>query len=89
MRRLPGILLLTVATLVVVIVALLVSGLRLVLPASTPGVRSCWRRSPPSPALPVDASQITASWQTFGPTLDARDIHVGLKRWRHNGGQSA
>lgn len=28
---------------------------------------------------PVDASQITASWQTFGPTLDARDIHVGLK----------
>lgn len=27
----------------------------------------------------MDASQITASWQTFGPTLDARDIHVGLK----------
>ncbi|TNC53827.1 YhdP family protein, partial [Klebsiella quasipneumoniae] len=28
---------------------------------------------------PLDASQIDASWQTFGETVDVRDIHVVLK----------
>ncbi len=78
MRRLPGILLLTVATLIV-IVALLVSGLRLrCCHSSTPGVRSCWRRSPPhryAGGRLADHRQLA----DFGPTLDARDIHVGLK----------
>ena len=78
MRRLPGILLLTVATLIV-IVALLVSGLRLVLPQLDAWRPQLLEKISTLTGTPVDASQITASWQTFGPTLDARDIHVGLK----------
>ncbi len=78
MRRLPGILLLTVATLIV-IVALLVSGLRLVLPQLDARRPQLLEKISTLTGTPVDASQITASWQTFGPTLDARDIHVGLK----------
>ncbi len=78
MRRLPGILLLTVATLIV-IVALLVSGLRLVLPQLDAWRPQLLEKISTITGTPVDASQITASWQTFGPTLDARDIHVGLK----------
>ncbi len=78
MRRLPGILLLTGATLVV-IVALLVSGLRLALPHL-----DSWRPQIPgkiesATGLPVDVSHIEASWQNFGPTLDARDIRASLK----------
>jgi uncharacterized protein YhdP len=49
-----------------------------VLPQLDAGVRSCWRNLRLT-GTPVDASQITASWQTFGPTLDVRDIHAGLK----------
>ncbi|HDH1517645.1 TPA: AsmA2 domain-containing protein YhdP [Klebsiella quasipneumoniae subsp. similipneumoniae] len=78
MRRLPGILLLTVATLIV-IVALLVSGLRLVLPQLDAWRPQLLEKISALTGTPVDASQIAASWQTFGPTLDVRDIHVGLK----------
>ena len=78
MRRLPGILLLTVATLIV-IVALLVSGLRLVLPQLDAWRPQLLEKISTLTGTPVDASQITASWQTFGPTLDVRDIQVGLK----------
>ncbi|MCT4710056.1 AsmA2 domain-containing protein YhdP [Enterobacteriaceae bacterium H11S18] len=78
MRRLPGILLLTGATLIV-IVALLVSGLRLVLPHL-----NAWRpvildKIEAMTGTPVDASQIRASWENFGPTLDVRDVKAGLK----------
>lgn len=77
MRRLPGILLLTGATLVV-IVALLVSGLRLVLPHL-----NVWRpvlldKIESIAGIPIDASQINASWENFGPELDVRDLKVGL-----------
>ena len=78
MRRLPGILLLTVATLIV-IVALLVSGLRLVLPQLDAWRPQLLEKISTLTGTPVDASQITASWQNFGPTLDVRDIQVGLK----------
>ncbi|MCH5364987.1 AsmA2 domain-containing protein YhdP [Escherichia fergusonii] len=78
MRRLPGILLLTGATLVVV-VALLVSGLRLALPHLDHWRPEILNKIESATGVPVDASQLTASWQTFGPTLEARDIHADLK----------
>ena len=77
MRRLPGILLLTVATLVVV-VALLVSGLRLALPHLDKWRPALLEKIETATGLPVSASQIQASWQNFGPTLDVRDIKAGL-----------
>ncbi|QCZ30838.1 AsmA2 domain-containing protein [Escherichia fergusonii] len=78
MRRLPGILLLTGATLVVV-VALLVSGLRLALPHLDHWRPEILNKIESTTGVPVDASQLSASWQTFGPTLEARDIHADLK----------
>jgi len=77
-RRLPGILLLTGATLIV-IVALLVSGLRLVLPHLDAWRPALLEKIEAMTGTPVDASQIQASWQNFGPTLDVRDIKAGLK----------
>lgn len=78
MRRLPGILLLTGATLVVV-VALLVSGLRLALPHLDHWRPEILNKIESATGVPVDASQLSASWKTFGPTLEARDIHADLK----------
>ena len=82
MRRLPGILLLTGATLVV-IVALLVSGLRLALPHLDSWRPQILAKIESATGLPVDVSHIEASWQNFGPTLDARDIHASLKDGGH------
>ncbi|MDB2182431.1 AsmA2 domain-containing protein YhdP [Citrobacter farmeri] len=78
MRRLPGILLLTGAALVVV-VALLVSGLRLALPHLDSWRPTILSKIESATGLPVQASQISANWQNFGPTLEARDIHAELK----------
>ena len=82
MRRLPGILLLTGATLVV-IVALLVSGLRLALPHLDSWRPQILAKIESATGLPVDVSHIEASWQNFGPTLDARDISASLKDGGH------
>ncbi|MCT4714684.1 AsmA2 domain-containing protein YhdP [Enterobacteriaceae bacterium H18W14] len=78
MRRLPGILLLTGATLIV-IVALLVSGLRLALPHLNAWRPALLEKIESITGVPVDASQINASWQNFGPMLEVRDIKAGLK----------
>ena len=78
MRRLPGILLLTGATLIV-IVALLVSGLRLVLPHLDSWRPQLLEKIETATGVPVAASQLSASWQNFGPTLDVRDINAQLK----------
>ncbi|MDY0971243.1 AsmA2 domain-containing protein YhdP [Siccibacter turicensis] len=77
MRRLPGILLLTAATLIV-IVALLVSGLRLALPYLDSWRPTVLQKISEAYGQPVNASRLEASWQNFGPTLDARDITFGL-----------
>ncbi|WP_312069396.1 AsmA2 domain-containing protein YhdP [Lelliottia nimipressuralis] len=82
MRRLPGILLLTGATLVV-IVALLVSGLRLVLPHLDSWRPQVLAKIESATGIPVDVSQLSASWQNFGPTLDVRDINASLKDGGH------
>lgn len=78
MRRLPGILLLTLATLVV-IVALLVSGLRLTLPHLDRWRPAITERIARIAGVPVSVGHIKASWQNFGPTLDVRSLHTGLK----------
>ena len=78
MRRLPGILLVTGATLVV-IVALLVSGLRLVLPHLNNWRPALLEKISDATGAKVDASYLQASWENFGPTLEARDIKASLK----------
>ncbi|AZI85955.1 AsmA2 domain-containing protein [Kosakonia sp. CCTCC M2018092] len=78
MRRLPGILLLTGATLIV-IAALLVSGLRLVLPHINEWREPILARISAETGLPLKASEFQARWQTFGPELEVRDIQATLK----------
>lgn len=78
MRRLPGILLLTGATLIV-IAALLVSGLRLVLPHLNEWREPILARIAAQTGLPVKASEFQARWQTFGPEVEVRDIQATLK----------
>ena len=78
MRRLPGILLLTGVTLVV-IVALLVSGLRLVLPHLDAWRPALLDKIEAATGVPVEVSNLKASWENFGPTLDVRDVKAGLK----------
>ncbi|MCL7680452.1 hypothetical protein M8369_41660, partial [Klebsiella pneumoniae] len=77
MRRLPGILLLTGATLIV-IVALMVSGLRLALPHLNTWRPALLEKISSATGVPVQASHVDAAWQTFGPTLDVRDIRAQL-----------
>lgn len=78
MRRLPGILLLTGAALVV-ITALLVSGLRIALPHLDAWRPEILKKIESATGMPVEASQLSASWQNFGPTLEAHDIRAELK----------
>jgi len=75
---LPGILLLTGATLVV-IVALLVSGLRLVLPHLDSWRPEILAKIQAQTGIVVDASHLNASWENFGPILDVRDVKATLK----------
>lgn len=78
MRRLPGILLLTGATLVV-LVALLVSGLRLVLPHLDSWRPEILAKIQAQTGIVVDASHLSASWENFGPILEVLDINATLK----------
>ena len=78
MRRLPGILLLTGAALIV-IAALLVSGLRIALPHLDAWRPEILNKIESATGMPVEASQLSASWQNFGPTLEAHDIRAELK----------
>ncbi|UQQ17328.1 hypothetical protein MYA98_18305 [Salmonella sp. WGH-01] len=97
MRRLPGILLLTGAALIV-IAALLVSGLRPALPHLDARRPAILNKIESVTGVPVAASQLSASWQNFGPTLEAHNIHAALKdggelsinalRWRWTSGKA-
>lgn len=78
MRRLPGILLLTGAT-VVVIVALMVSGLRLVLPHINSWREPLLEKISSVAGLPVQASALHGHWENYGPVLEIRDLHLSLK----------
>lgn len=78
MRRLPGILLLTGAT-VVVIVALMVSGLRLVLPHINSWREPLLEKISVVAGVPVQASALKGHWENYGPVLEIRDLHLSLK----------
>ena len=86
MRRLPGILLLTVATLIV-IVALLVSGLRLVLPQLDAASAAAGEDLHPhryAGGRLADHRQLADFWSDVRrPRYPCR-----AERWRHNGGQA-
>ncbi|WON76588.1 AsmA2 domain-containing protein YhdP [Serratia sp. UGAL515B_01] len=77
MRRLPGILLATGAILIVV-VALLISGLRLVLPELNHFRPQILVQLQAISGVPVDADFVQGSWETFGPTLEVHNIHLTL-----------
>ncbi|NMC25836.1 MAG: DUF3971 domain-containing protein, partial [Serratia sp.] len=77
MRRLPGILLTTSATLVV-IVALVISGLRLALPQLSRFQNQLVEKVESVTGVPIELSQISASWKTFGPIMEIRGLQVTL-----------
>ncbi len=79
MRRLPGILLLLIAT-VIVIVALLVSGLRLVMPHLNSYRSDILQTVSRISGVTADASELQGTWQNFGPTLQVRDLRIDMKQ---------
>lgn len=78
MRRLPRILLLTGA-IIVVVIALLVSGLRLVMPHMNNWREPLLRQVSSAINMPVTASALNGRWENFGPVLDIDDFNVGLQ----------
>ncbi|WP_312241190.1 AsmA2 domain-containing protein YhdP [Pantoea sp.] len=78
MRRLPGILLLLLAT-VIVIVALLVSGLRLVMPHLNSYRSEILQATSDASGVPVEAGALQGKWENFGPTLQIRDLRLDFK----------
>lgn len=83
MRRLPGLLLITGAT-IVVVVALLVSGLRLAMPQLDrfrPQIMA-WVAS--TTGVSVEAGHLSGRWESFGPTLtiDALKSASPAARWQ-------
>ncbi|MFP1929670.1 AsmA2 domain-containing protein YhdP [Lonsdalea quercina] len=75
MRRLPGILLATGATLIV-LVALAVSGLRLAMPHLDdfrPRLVA-WAQS--VSGIPIEVAGLHGSWEPFGPTLEINHIRI-------------
>ncbi|WP_291969421.1 AsmA2 domain-containing protein YhdP [Candidatus Symbiopectobacterium sp.] len=83
MRRLPGLLLMTGAT-IVVVVALIVSGLRLAMPQLDrfrPQIMACVTSTT---GVSVDARRLTGSLASFGPTLsiDGLTSESPAARWR-------
>ena len=77
MRRLPRILLLTGATLVV-LTALLVSGLRLLMPHLNGWRTPILEHITASTGVPVQASAIDGSWENYGPRLEIKEIKAAL-----------
>ncbi|MCZ4060069.1 AsmA2 domain-containing protein YhdP [Pantoea sp. LMR881] len=78
MKQLPRILLLLVAT-IIVIVALLVSALRLVMPHLDSYRSNIMQFVSATSGLPVTAGKLQGKWENFGPTLQIRDLDVAMK----------
>ncbi len=78
MRQLPRILLLLVAT-VIVIVALLVSGLRLAMPHLDSYRSNILQIASNASGMPIKASKLQGKWENFGPTLEIHDLNVEMK----------
>ncbi|CCG85658.1 AsmA2 domain-containing protein YhdP [Erwinia piriflorinigrans] len=77
MRQLPRILLLTCATLVVV-TALVVSGLRLLMPHMNSWRTPILEYVSAATGMKVQASALQGSWENFGPRLEIADIEAAL-----------
>lgn len=75
MRRLPSFLLATLAV-IIVLIALLVSGLRLALPHAAQYRPQIVAQLNKFSGFPIEIGDIQANWQSFGPTLEIRDISV-------------
>ncbi|MDC9605514.1 AsmA2 domain-containing protein YhdP [Xenorhabdus griffiniae] len=73
MKRLPGILLAT-AAIVIIIVALLVSGLRFFLPHINEYRQQLVEKIADVTNIPVNIGYITGHWEPFGPSLEIHDI---------------
>ncbi|MDE9429300.1 AsmA2 domain-containing protein YhdP [Xenorhabdus bovienii] len=78
MRRLPGILLAT-AAIVVIIVALLVSGLRFFLPHINDYRQQVAEKIAAVTDIPIHMGYINGHWESFGPSLEIRDISAKTK----------
>lgn len=78
MRQLPRILLLTGA-IIVVIIALIVSGLRLAMPHMNSWREPLLQRLSSAIDRPVEASSLSGRWETFGPVLEIKNLAIGLK----------
>lgn len=78
MRRLPRILLLTGAA-IVVIIALMVSGLRLLMPHMNGWREPLLQQVSSAIGMPVQASELSGRWENFGPVLEIHALDVGLK----------
>ncbi|CQH25509.1 AsmA2 domain-containing protein YhdP [Yersinia frederiksenii] len=77
MRRLPRILLATGAT-IIVVVALLVSGLRMMLPLINDYRPQIVAKVQSISGIPLEVGFMQGTWETFGPTLELRDIRAQL-----------
>ncbi|BCQ42988.1 hypothetical protein ERHA55_05150 [Erwinia rhapontici] len=77
MRQLPKVLLFTGATLVVV-TALLVSGLRLLMPHMNSWRAPILNAVSAAAGVEIKASAIEGSWENFGPRLEIKDIQTGF-----------
>lgn len=78
MRRLPKIVLHTAVALIVVL-ALILSGLRLALPYINHWRDAVLLHIAGASGIPVNASQLQAKWQNIGPVFEIRDLHIRLK----------
>nr|WP_024966631.1 AsmA2 domain-containing protein YhdP [Pantoea sp. IMH] len=78
MRQLPRFLLLAGA-IAVVIIALLVSGLRLIMPHMNSWREPILQQISASSGVPVQASALNGRWENFGPVLDITELAVDLK----------
>ena len=77
MRQLPRILLLTGAA-VIVIVALLVSGLRLLMPHINHHRGALLDAVSSATGLKIEAASLQGRWENFGPALDVRQLAIAL-----------
>ena len=77
MRRLPGIMLLASATIVVVL-ALLLSGLRLVIPHLDTWRIPILQKISAVSEMQITADALTGRWESFGPRLEVRNLRADL-----------
>lgn len=83
MRRLPGILLATGA-IIIVVIALAISGLRLALPQLDRFRPQLVEKISSLSGIPLQVGYLRGSWETFGPTLEVRQLQAELPKlqWR-------